>query len=148
MLKSFLTFILWTSGIRSVVGKCISLLFKVMQVFPILFLTHPISNFSLRLCHAVIVHPLVWIDVYFQLIDLSLVKHRILCWLKTVLLSPSWKRADLKKVYFSLIFSVVATLLWLGLGSLGFLVILNCSFEQVYLYWGLPQFWSFVRQWY
>ena len=39
--NNFLTFNLWMSGIRSVVGRCISLLFSIMRVFP-----HFISNTS------------------------------------------------------------------------------------------------------
>ena len=140
LLKSFLTFILWTSGIRSVVGKCISLLFKVMQVSPhfICNTSHIQFFFTVTSCNDSSPISLNRC-AYFWLIDSSLVRHRILYQPKTALLSPSWKRADLKRVYFSLFFSVVVTLLWLGLGSLRFLVILNCSFELVYLYWGLPQ---------
>ena len=87
--NSFLTFNLWISGTRSVVGSCMSLLFRAIQVLPHLISNTSHIQFFFTATLSDEIHLLTWINVYSQQIDSNLVRHMTLYLPKIALFSPS-----------------------------------------------------------
>ena len=80
--NKFLTFNLWKSGTRGVVGKCISLLSRIMWVFPQFITNMSHIQFFFRVTLSDDSSPISLNKCAFQVDWFKLVIHKILCLLK------------------------------------------------------------------